>query len=171
MKNLKKILIVILVLFLILIVRKSNIMERFYDERYLDDDFMEKDFSHADLQSNIYVEFYYKESCAISRQFMYGCCKPYSENPLLNKLTPGKTYSVEKKDPSMVSMSSNSLYDSNYSEEKMHKIQNEVDNPRYDETHCMDHHGNQLKSCFYKTNEPGQNEFNDPIVNHNVPFK
>ena len=35
MLNLKKILIVILVLFLILVVRKTNILENFFDERYL----------------------------------------------------------------------------------------------------------------------------------------
>ena len=94
---------------------------------------------------------------------MYGCCKPYSENPLLNKLTAGKTYSVEKKDPSMVPMSTNSLYDSNYSDgDEMYSIGNEVDNPRYDETHCMDHHGNQLKSCFYKTSD--QNKMNLMIL-------
>ena len=46
MKNLKKILIVILVLFLILVVRKSNVLEKFYDERYMEDNFMTKDFSH-----------------------------------------------------------------------------------------------------------------------------
>ena len=36
MLSLKKILIVILVLFLILVVRKTNILEKFFDERYLE---------------------------------------------------------------------------------------------------------------------------------------
>ena len=44
---------------------------------------------------------------------MYGCCKPYSENPdneVQNKLQPGEFYSIEGKDASQVSSESNSLY-------------------------------------------------------------
>ena len=64
MLNLKKVLIVILVLFLILIVKKRNVLEKFfYAEKTLD-------------TNSIYIEFFYKETCAKSRQFLHGCCTP-----------------------------------------------------------------------------------------------
>ena len=77
MRNINKVLIVILVLFLIILFRKKNIFEKFFDEKYLLNDFMNKDFAHSNLSSNIYIEFYYKDGCSISRQFMYGCCKAH----------------------------------------------------------------------------------------------
>ena len=64
MLNLKKVLIVILVLFLILIVKKRNVLEKFfYTEKTL-------------IQDSIYIEFFYKETCAKSRQFLHGCGTP-----------------------------------------------------------------------------------------------
>ena len=38
------------------------------------------------INIKLYIEFYYKDTCAISRQFLYGCCKPYAENEEANKL-------------------------------------------------------------------------------------
>ena len=46
----------------------------------------------------------------------------------------------------------------------MYTISNEAQNPRYDETHCTDHHGNQLKSCFYKS------EQDDSVVDTSFPI-
>lgn len=164
MRNINKVLIVILVLFLIILFRKKNIFEKFFDEKYLLNDFMNKDFAHSNLSSNIYIEFYYKDGCSISRQFMYGCCKAYGTTQNANTITDSDIYSIEKKGPSNVSMSSNSLYDYDFSDAPMHTVTDETDNPRYDESHCMDHHGNQLKSCFYQAQDP------DPMVDISKPI-
>ena len=103
------------------------------------------------------------------RQFLYGCCKPYAENEAANKLTfaDDEYYSVESKDPSMVEMSSNSLYSKGQSNQPMYSVDNDVDDARYDETHCYDHNGNKLNACFYKSKD----ETNEPIVNNDIPFK
>jgi len=147
-------------------VRKSNILEKFFDERYIGGAFDDPNLDHANLQSNIYIEFYYKDTCAKSRQFLYGCCRPYSENEDGNKLdfSDNQYYSVEKKEPSMVNMESNSLYSYSENGAPMHSVTDEVQDARYDETHCYDHHGNKLNACFYKSKE------DEPIVNNEVPF-
>ena len=62
MLDLKKILIVILVLFLILVVRKL-ILENFYDVRYLNSSYSNLDTIHSDLNTNIIIEFFYQDSC------------------------------------------------------------------------------------------------------------
>ena len=69
-------------------------------------------------------------------------------------------------------MESNSLYTSKDGLLKnnlnpspsMYEFKNDIENPRYDETHCYDHNGNQLNHCFYKTKE------NDPEINMKIPF-
>ncbi len=168
MISMKKILIVILVLFLILMVRKSNILEKFFDQRYIEGAFDDPNLDHSNLQNNIYIEFYYKDTCAISRQFLYGCCKSYSEDESKNKLdfNDKEYYSIESKDPSMVEMSSNSLYSKGQDNQPMYSVTNDVEDARYDETHCYDHNGNKLNACFYKSKDG-----DDPIVNNDIPFK
>ena len=79
MTNIKKIIIFVLVLFLILIFRRKRLLENFFDEKYKDSIYLDKDLAHSNEVTNIYIEFYYKNTCSISRQFLYGCCKPYNE--------------------------------------------------------------------------------------------
>ena len=77
MTNNKKIIIFILVLFLILIFRKKQFLEKFFDEQYKHRNYISKDTLHGGNDMNIYIEFYYKDTCSVSKQFLYGCCKPF----------------------------------------------------------------------------------------------
>ena len=97
MTNIKKIIIFVLVLFLILIFRRKRLFENFFDEKYLDSNYLSKDTLHTGDVTNIYIEFFYKDSCSISRQFLYGCCKPYNEKDKeLNELKDDDFYLIEK---------------------------------------------------------------------------
>jgi hypothetical protein len=168
MTNIKKIIIFILVLFLILIFKRRKQLENFFDQKYIGGEFLNNDVNHSADLININVDFFYKDACSISRQFLYGCCKPYNEKERnRNKLKQRDIYSIEGNfDPLGGVISSNSLYQKDEEGNPYHKIKNELQNPRWDETHCMDHEGNKLKSCFRKNYE-----LPDAVVDSNEPFE
>lgn len=168
MTNIKKVVIFILVLFLILIFKRRRQIENFFDQKYIEQSFTRPDVNHASDLININVEFFYKDTCTISRQFLYGCCKPYNEQDKdANKLQLNNIYSIEGIfDPLGGLIDSNSLYQKDEEGKPYYEIKDEHQNPRWDETHCMDHAGNKLKSCYRKNQG-----IPDKIIDEKIPFK
>ena len=143
MINLKKIVIVILVLFLILLIRKKYVNEKFFNK--LKNDTHPKD---------VTIKIYYKENCSISTQFLYGCCKPF--NDTYND-TESDIISI-KKEEDFQSPQNNSFFPE----------LTPTDNDYYDDINCMDHKENRLKYCFYeKNNGKDVKNFNKNVKNYN----
>lgn len=110
MLNYKIIIILILILFLILIYKKNILKENFFD--------FNGDHDHKIDTFNLYIEFYYKDTCDISRQFMYGCCKPLDKTN--NKLTDSDYYTEKIEKLELMSTENNSFYpDSGYTIETL----------------------------------------------------